>query len=59
VTLENGQYVNESDGIATAVATNRQAEAIYSVNGMRMHQLVRGMNIVRQGDGSVKKIFIK
>ena len=59
VALENGQYVNVSDGVETAVAANSQTEAIYSINGVRQQQMVRGINIVRKSDGTIKKILIK
>ena len=59
VALENGQYVNVSDGVETAVAATSQTEAIYSINGVRQQQMVRGINIVRKSDGSIKKILIK
>ena len=33
--------------------------AIYSLNGMRQQGLQRGINIVRQADGTVKKVLVK
>ena len=36
VVLENGQYVNVSDGIATTVAATSQAETIHGINGVRL-----------------------
>ena len=57
--LENGQYVNVSDGIATTVAATSQAETIHGINGVRLEQMKRGINIVRQSDGTVRKVLIK
>ncbi len=59
VVLENGQYVNVSDGIATTVAATSQAETIHGINGVRLEQMKRGINIVRQSDGTVRKVLIK
>ena len=59
VVLENGQYVNVSDGIATTVAATSQAETIHGINGVRLEQMMRGINIVRQSDGTVRKVLIK
>ena len=59
VELVNGEYVNVSSGIVTAVSTTNHTESIYSINGVRQQQMKRGINIVRQSDGSARKIFIK
>ena len=59
VGMKDGQYVNISDGIQHAVNPTTTVEAIYSINGVRQQQLKRGVNIIRQSDGSIKKIFIQ
>lgn len=59
VGMKDGQYVNISDGIKPAVNPTTTSEAIYSINGVRQQQLKRGVNIIRQSDGQVKKVFIK
>ena len=52
----NGSY------IATAI-NDIKAEAeptdIYSVNGYRTSKLQRGLNIIRQQDGKVKKVLVR
>ena len=35
------------------------AEGIYSLNGMRLQQMQRGINIVRNSDGTTKKVIMK
>ena len=36
-----------------------KGEAIYSLNGMRQQGLQRGINIVRQADGTIRKVLVK
>ena len=65
--LDDGHVVNaEKCGISAkdpagihSVDNNGSiaADAIYNVNGMRTHQLQRGLNIVRTSDGRVVKII--
>ena len=35
------------------------ADGIYNINGVRMQQLQRGLNIVKTADGQVKKLMVK
>lgn len=38
---------------------NDKAVAIYSINGQRLSKLGSGVNIVRMGDGSTRKVMVK
>lgn len=40
-------------------ANNAKGEAVYSLNGVRLNTLQRGLNIVRQSDGTTKKVMMK
>ena len=59
VDKQGDQYVNVSVGIMTAVNADNGVESIYSLSGMRLQQMSRGINIVRMADGTVKKILVK
>ncbi len=59
VVKEGDNYVNLSDGIATAQQHSVAQESVYAVSGARLQQLQRGINIVRLSDGTVKKILVK
>ena len=50
-----------TDGIATQrpAANDQQPVAIYSINGQRLNSLQKGVNILRYGDGTVRKVVIK
>lgn len=39
--------------------SSAKAEAIFSVNGVRNAQLIKGLNIVKMSDGSIKKVMVK
>lgn len=45
-----------NDGCANATT---KGEAIYNLNGVRQQGLQHGINIVRQADGTVKKVLVK
>lgn len=49
---------NEATGVAH-VAAKRQPAAVWSVNGVRRRQVCRGLNIVRAGDGTMRKVMRK
>lgn len=55
------QELNEElSGIAEiSQTTNRAAKGIYNINGVRVNNLKRGLNIVVDADGSVKKVLVK
>ena len=59
VDKQGDQYVNVSVGIMTAVNADSGVESIYSLSGVRLQQMSRGINIVRMADGTVKKILVK
>lgn len=54
------QWENELTGIAEAkTSTARVAAGIYTLNGVRVSSLQRGLNIVVQSDGTVRKVVVK
>ncbi len=59
VILQDGQYVNASDGINVITARGNNPVEVYSLGGVRQQQLRHGINIVRQSDGTVKKVLVK
>ena len=51
---------NELTGIETvADHTAKATKGIYNINGIRQQTLRRGLNIVVNGDGTVKKVMVK
>lgn len=51
---------NTSTGIDNMNAnTSTKTEAIFSVNGVRNARLIKGLNIVKMSDGSIKKVMVK
>ena len=52
-TVNNTTGVNEKLGMRN----EKWADAIYTIDGKRLSQLQRGLNIVRMSDGSVRKII--
>jgi hypothetical protein len=59
VAKEGDQYVNVGTGIEPVTSLTSHAEAVYSLSGVRQQKVSRGINIIRQADGSVKKILVK
>ena len=62
--LNNGEESKKYDDIVTGISTveSKQsvaADGIYNINGVRMQQLQRGLNIVKTADGQVKKLMVK
>lgn len=50
----------EVTGISTLNSTDETAEnCIFNANGVQQQQLRRGVNIVRQQDGTVRKVIVK
>lgn len=45
--------------ISTSVATASPAAGIYSINGSKQTTMRRGINIVRQADGTTRKVVVK
>ncbi len=52
---------DDTDGISTAEVAKGgdRPVAIYSVNGQRLSQTARGINIVRMADGSTRKVMVR
>lgn len=51
---------NTSTGIDNMNAnSSTKTEAIFSVNGVRNARLIKGLNIVKMSDGSIKKVMVK
>ena len=49
-----------TDGIsAGTVDQNAKVAAVYTLGGQRVNSMVRGINIVRMSDGSVRKLLVK
>jgi hypothetical protein len=61
VKLEKARIVpGNSTAVSTPTTTvDAKPTAIFSLNGIRLPSLQRGLNIVRYSDGSVQKIFVK
>lgn len=58
----NGAYTNDLNGIdetRTAPLSGDGREHIYSSDGVEIHALHKGINIVREADGSVRKVLVK
>lgn len=56
----NGSFTNDVVGIKDATAKPAKgAERIYSVDGMRLQNLQKGINIIRKADGTTQKVFVK
>ena len=54
------QYSEETMGVSEVKADQRSKVAgIYSINGVRLQQLQRGLNIVVGADGKVRKVMVK
>lgn len=43
---------------APTAASSSEPSEVYNLNGVRIHQLQRGMNIVRYKDNTTKKVFV-
>jgi hypothetical protein len=54
-------YIANEDpsGIADVQQTMATRKAVYTLNGMRLATTKRGLNIIVNGDGQVKKVFVK
>jgi hypothetical protein len=46
-------------GITTHYAGNRMPAGIYSLSGVRRHSLQRGLNIIVDADGQMRKVLVK
>ena len=57
-------FVSEEEWNEKTAITEAKAEATgiveyYSISGARLEALQQGINIVRYGDGTVRKVFVK
>jgi len=52
-------FNGEATGIDSVNNFNATGVDIYDVNGIRNNTLHKGMNIVRNANGEVKKVFVK
>ena len=61
VVYENqGVYTNDLSGIETVnTVAKSTTEAIYSIDGAKLQNMQKGINIVRKADGSVRKVLVK
>lgn len=57
--LENGKYDNDPNGMGIHSININNVETIYSLDGIKHMELQRGINVVRQKDGTLKKINVK
>lgn len=56
ITLEWSKVTN---GIATTRQATNAANACYTISGMRHKEPVKGLNIIKEPDGTVKKVIIR
>ena len=56
-----GEFENETTGIEESAlsGSNNVSETIYSVNGVKVNKLQKGLNIVKMANGSIKKIIVR
>ena len=61
VVFKGGKFTNDISGIEVVEEETPVAapEGIYTLRGERVNELRPGINIVRMGDGSVRKVLIK
>ena len=59
VVKDGDNYMNADTGIAAVETGKTTDSAIYSLSGARQQQLQRGINIVRNSDGTVTKVLVK
>ena len=57
VILKDGQYVNGEESTIATVSVNKNCEGTYTLSGTRVSSAHRGLMIIRQNDGTVKKIL--
>lgn len=55
-TPNGGELISSIENVTNPTTTT---SAVYSLNGQQLPQMQRGVNIVRQSDGTVKKIIVK
>lgn len=55
----NARIASELANGIEEVESSSEVESIYTVNGTRSNGLRKGINLVKQADGSVKKVMVK
>ncbi len=52
-------FVNATDGVESVETVKNAPAAIYSINGAKLTNVQKGINIIRMTDGSVRKVLVK
>ena len=55
----NKEFEEAMTGIADVRHTSTAADGIYTLDGVRHHDLQHGLNIVVSSDGQVRKVLVK
>ena len=58
-TLADVVIGGEATGIAELSTSEKIADKIYSVGGQLVNTLKKGINIIRNNDGTTKKVLVK
>lgn len=54
-----GSYTVDTTGISDVEINEEGVYSIYTIDGMRINALQKGLNIIHTGDGKTKKIYVK
>ena len=57
--LSEQDYITGIADVTTSSAATAAPTAIYSLDGMRLPKAQKGLNIIRQADGSVRKVILR
>ena len=52
-------FDNEATGINGVDTADAEIEAIYTINGTRVNNLQKGLNIVKMSNGKTQKVYVK
>ena len=58
-TPNGGEVIDVITGIENTRTATATTSAIYNIDGQQLPQLQRGLNVVRQSNGAVKKVVVK
>ena len=58
-TPNGGEVIDVITGIENTRKATATTSAIYNLDGQQLPQLQRGLNVVRRGNGAVKKVIVK
>ena len=53
------QVLPEMSGVENVELSGRAISEIYSISGVRLDRMQRGVNIVRYSDGTTEKLIVK